>query len=191
MESALILSHSEKSAAVFVEMLRTIQCHKIVIVPTCGEARRMLLERDFEICIINSPLADESGEKFAKDIASKYMLQILLIVKMEQYDRISENLEDVGVMTIGKPINRNAFLMNLKFLRASSNRITNIKKENTRLMQKIQDIKLIDRAKCILVSNEYMSEEMAHKHIEKTAMDSRQSKRIIAEDILKQYDVCN
>ncbi|MFI3174695.1 MAG: ANTAR domain-containing protein [Bacillota bacterium] len=188
MESALILSHSEKSATIFIDLLRTIQCHKIVVVSTCGEARRKLLERDFEICIINSPLSDESGEKFAKDIATKYALQILLVVKMEQYDTVSEKLEDIGVMTIGKPINRNAFLMNLKFLRASSKRITHIQKENSRLMQKIQDIKLIDRAKCILVSNEYMSEEMAHKHIEKTAMDSRQSKRIIAEHILSQYN---
>lgn len=189
MESALIISHSEKSAVVFVELLRTIQCHKVVIVSTCGEARRMLLERDFEICIINSPLSDESGERFAKDIATKYMLQILLIVGLEHYDRVSEKLEDIGVMTIGKPINRNAFLMNLKFLRASSNRITHMKKENTKLMQKIQDIKLIDRAKCVLVSNEYMSEEMAHKHIEKAAMDSRISKRLIAEDILRQYNI--
>jgi len=63
-----------------------------------------------------------------------------------------------------------------------------VQKENRVLKQKIEDIRIIDRAKCILISRLNLSEEQAHRAIEKQAMDMRASKRVIAEDILKTYE---
>ncbi len=63
-----------------------------------------------------------------------------------------------------------------------------MQKENKELRLKIEDIRIIDRAKCILISRLNLSEEQAHRAIEKQAMDMRASKRLIAEDILKTYE---
>jgi len=63
-----------------------------------------------------------------------------------------------------------------------------VQKENRVLKQKIEDIRIIDRAKCVLISHLNLSEEQAHRAIEKQAMDMRTSKRTIAEDILKTYE---
>jgi len=63
-----------------------------------------------------------------------------------------------------------------------------MQKENRELKQKIEDIRIIDRAKCVLISRLNLSEEAAHRAIEKQAMDMRASKRVIAEDILKTYE---
>jgi response regulator NasT len=60
--------------------------------------------------------------------------------------------------------------------------------ENAQLKQKIEDIRVIDRAKCILISSMKMSEQESHRYIEKQAMDMRSSRRIVAEGILKRYE---
>ena len=50
------------------------------------------------------------------------------------------------------------------------------------------DIRLIDRAKWILITRMGMSENEAHRYIEKQAMDLRVTRRAIAEGLLKTYD---
>ncbi len=67
-------------------------------------------------------------------------------------------------------------------------KLLEVQKENRELKQKIEDIRIIDRAKCVLISRLNLSEEEAHRAIEKQAMDMRASKRTIAEGILKTYE---
>ena len=63
-----------------------------------------------------------------------------------------------------------------------------VREENRALKGKLDDLRLIDRAKCILVSQMKMEEREAHRYIEKQAMDRRMTKRAIAEGILKTYE---
>jgi response regulator NasT len=188
MESALVVTSTEKSVDFFAEMLKAISCNKISSVPTCSQARRQIVNRDFDLCIINAPLADESGESFSTFIASKGAGQVILIVKSEYYEEISAHVEDHGVITVAKPINRALFWNALKLAKAAQRKVRILQNENTKLMQRIEDIRVIDRAKCILISYLAMSEPEAHRYIEKQAMDMRKPKRAIAEGILKTYE---
>ena len=47
---------------------------------------------------------------------------------------------------------------------------------------------MIDRAKCLLIENEYLTEEEAHKQIEKTAMNERVTRKAIAQRIIAEYE---
>lgn len=188
LENALIVSSSEKGNDFFVSILRQIACQKVVPIKTCGEARRLMLERDFDICIINSPLSDESGENLSIHIATRSNSQVILIVKAEYYEVISSKVEEFGIITIAKPINKSVFWTALKMAKAMSNRVKMLKNENYKLTKKIDDIKIIDRAKYTLISYLNMSENDAHKYIEKQAMDFRIPKRKVAEKILRTYE---
>lgn len=188
LENALIISNLEKSTEFFIDMAKSISCEKIVTVKTCGEARRLLLERDFDLCIINAPLQDESGENLSKHISSNGIGQVILCVKSEYYEEMSAIVEDYGVITISKPINKNLFWSTLKLAKATLNKMKVLQKENDRLTQKIADIRITSRAKVILMSCYNMSEQEAHKYIEKQAMDMRITKRAFAEEILKTYE---
>ena len=57
-----------------------------------------------------------------------------------------------------------------------------------KLKEKINDIRLIDRAKLTLIQYLKMSEEESHKYIEKQAMDLRITKVDVAKNILKIYE---
>jgi len=187
-ESVLIVSNSEKSVAFFKDMLGSFSCGRITAVKNCQEARRMYLKRDFDLAVINSPLSDESGETLSKDIASKGITQVILIVKSDFYDDISRAVEDCGVITIARPVNKNIFQISLKLVKAVRNRLKAMQYENSRLTRKIEDIRIINRAKCLLISHLSMSENEAHKYIEKQAMDMRITKTAVAEGILKTYE---
>jgi AmiR/NasT family two-component response regulator len=188
MESALIIASSQKHIAYFTEILSAASIRKIVTLPTCGEARRLLVTQDFDLVIINAPLSDETGENLSRQIASKGMAQVILVVASEYFDAVSALCENDGVLTISKPIHREVFWSALMLARAAQKRLAYMQAENRKLKQKIEDIRIVDRAKCILISYMSMSEQEAHRYIEKQAMDMRVSRREIAEGILKTYE---
>ena len=63
-----------------------------------------------------------------------------------------------------------------------------LQRENVKLQQKIEEIRLVDRAKCCLIQYLNMTEAQAHRHIEKQAMDTRRTRREVAEGILQTYE---
>lgn len=188
MESALIVTTTQKSIDFFTEMLNAASFSQIVTVQTCGEARRLLLERDFDLVIINAPLRDETGESLARYIAAKGASQVILVVKSEYFEEIAANTEEDGVLTVAKPINRTLFWSALKLAKAAGARLKRMQAENSKLQQKIEDIRIIDRAKCLLISYLKLTEQEAHRFLEKQAMDLRITKRAVAEGILKMYE---
>jgi len=187
MESALIVSCTDKSAAFFREVLYSADIKQINVLNSAGIARRCLLEQDFDLIIVDAPLSDESGEVFSRNIASKSLSQVILAVNSEHFNAMAAVCEQDGVLTISKPVNSDVFWSALSLARSVNNRMRRMHEENAKLKQKIEDIRLIDRAKLMLISYLNLSEQEAHRFIEKQAMDLRSSKRTIAEGILKTY----
>jgi response regulator NasT len=188
MESALIVSCAEKDTAFFTELLSASSIHQITSLQSADSAERLFLQQDFDLVIVNAPLRDESGESFSRHVASKSLSQVILLVKRELFDSVSAACEGDGVMTISKPVEKAVFLSALSMAKSAQNRIKKIQAENAQLKRKIDDIRIIDRAKCILISFMKMSEQEAHRYMEKQAMDTRSSRRIVAEGILKRYE---
>jgi len=188
MESALIVSGTVKSISLFTEMLGAASFAQITAVQSGAEARQLFLERDFDLVVINAPLRDESGESLSRHVASRNIGQVILVVRSEYYDEVSAVCEDDGVLTVARPVNRTVFWSALKLAKSAQSRLKQMRTENSRLKQKIEDIRIIDRAKWILVSYLSMSEQEAHRYIEKHAMDTRATKRAVAEGILKTYE---
>ena len=187
MESALIVSYTSKDTAFFTEMMNAASICYMTTLRSCGETRRLLLERDFDLVIINAPLRDESGESLARQIVSKGTSQAILVVESEHFDAVSNVCEADGVLTLSKPVDRHLFWSAFALAKSAQNRIKNFQEENQRLKLKIEDIRVVDRAKLVLVSHLSLSEQEAHRVIEKQAMNRRTTRRAIAEEILKTY----
>jgi len=186
-DTALIVTNSEKSASFFSECLTIASINKISVLAAAGEVRRTLLEKDFNIVIIDAPLADESGESLARHIAVKDLSQVILAVNSEHFYAISDVCHRDGVLVISKPIEKNIFWSVISLAKSVSFKLKRMQDENAKLKQKIEDIRIIDRAKCMLISYLNLTEQESHRFIEKQAMDLRSTKRAIAEEILKTY----
>ena len=57
-----------------------------------------------------------------------------------------------------------------------------------KLEAKVADIRIINRAKLLLVQHLQMTETEAHKYIEKQAMNTSKPRRTIAENIIRTYE---
>ena len=59
--SVLVVSSGQKTGALFKDLLPASNFSPIRSAPTVGEAKRMLVDRPFDILIINTPLSDDFG----------------------------------------------------------------------------------------------------------------------------------
>lgn len=151
-----------------------------------GEARRLLLAGDWDLFLIAAPLPDEFGHGLALDAAEQGQL-VLLTVKAELWEEVSARVSPAGVPTLGRPFSQGMFAQALGILRAAGARARALEKENARLRQKLEELRLVSRAKCLLVEYLHLDEEGAHKYMERAAMEERKTRRAVAEEILAEY----
>ena len=184
MDKVLIVSSSEKGTELLGEILSGVGLVQTDS-STCGsEARRRLSEGDYDLVIINVPLSDEQGTELAADIAADSDTGVILLVRAEIADRVQASVEDSGVFVVAKPVSRQLLYQAVKFVTVSRKRVQAARAKAMALQKKLDDLKVIDRAKCCLIQYLKMTEPQAHRHIEKQAMDQRTSKREVAEKIL-------
>ena len=189
MSICLIVANTEKVIAPLSEILMQSGFFDIEVQSSAASARRTLLDKEYDMIIINTPLSDETGIDLSIDICENYECGVLLLVKAESADQIQERVEEFGVFVVPKPLNRQVFFSAVKFVMASRRRILAAREKENVLLNKIEDIKIIDRAKCCLIEYRNMTENEAHRYIEKQAMDQRKLKRSIADEILQKYKI--
>ncbi len=188
MERALIVCDSEKGTSFYKSFLMENGIRDILVADNAPAGKRCIVEYDIDICIINGPIGGETGENLAIDIAEKNICQVILFVKAERIEEITERVEDYGVITVSKPINRQLFWQALKLAKVAQRRISMAHKESAKLEQKLEDMKVISRAKLLLIINRDIDEQAAHKYIEKQAMDLRLTRVQVAKEIIKKYE---
>lgn len=169
------------------ELLSPYEYDTVAHVKSAGEAKRLLLSSDFDILIINAPLCDEFGTELAIDNSGGSM-GILLLCKNDIYDQVCCKVEEFGILTLPKPSNRQTLYSAIRLLTAVNARLVKMEKQNKSLQEKMADIRVVNRAKWLLIENLNMTEKDAHYYIEKQAMDTRLSKREVAEHIIRTYD---
>ena len=187
MDSVLIVSNTNTTMGIISSMLQSQAFDRIVTTQDGSEARRYLLDGDFDLVIIDTPLLSELGDDFAVHAAETTNSGIILVVPVEKLEDIAMRTEDEGVFVLPKPLTPESFYQAAKLLMATKRRLAKLEEENRRLQRKLDETRTVDRAKCLLIERLKMTEPQAHRHIEKIAMDSRQSRMEVAEDIIRKY----
>ena len=184
----LVAGSGDKIFDYISEMLPRTGYEPVLRASDAGEVRRMLLDSPVDIVIINTPLSDDFGVELALDLAEG-ATGVMLLVKNELYDQVCYKVEDSGVLTLGKPMSRQGFYSAVKLLTAMTARLSQMEKVNRTLQEKMADIRVVNRAKWLLIEHHHMKEQDAHYFIEKQAMDTRLSRREVAENIIRTYDL--
>ena len=153
---------------------------------SAGEVKRMLLETDVDLVILNAPLRDEFGTQLALNLAQDNLC-VLMLVPAESFDAVCYKVEDEGILTLSKPVSRSGLLGAIKLLTAMRGKLRKLDRQNQALQEKMQDIRTVNRAKWLLIEIKRMTENEAHYYIEKQAMDMRLSRREVAEEIIRYY----
>lgn len=171
-----------------VDLFKGSNIPRITIAKSSTEAKRLLSMSDFDLAVINSPLSDEYGHGIAEICVMSTNASCLMIVKNEHYESVSQSVEPIGIMTIQKPINKSVFIQAIRFINASRNRLSGLRKENQKLHKTIDEMRLVNRAKFALMQYLGFDENQAHRYLEKQAMNKRVTKREVAIEIIKIYE---
>ncbi len=185
--SALIVSSSDKIFDFFKELISDTYSSDIIRASSVGEAKRLSVSDTFDIVIINAPLKDETGIEFALDLAADTDTGVLILINNEYYEQVSYEAGRYGVFTLSKPTSRQTSEDALRFMTVSNARLGKYQQRAAKLNAKIEEIRIVNHAKWELIEKLGITEKEAHKLIEKQAMDTRRTRREVAETILKTY----
>ena len=185
--SILIVSATDSFTSAFADLLPEPRYYPIHNAASVSAAKRALAEKTFDFVIINAPLPDDVGTRFAIDTCTTKPSAVLLLVKSDIHAGIHDKVAAYGVFTLPKPTSKPTMLHALNWMESARERLRLFEKKSLSIEEKMAEIRLVNKAKWILISELSMSEPDAHHYIEKQAMDRCISKRIIAEELIKTY----
>lgn len=159
----------------------------VQIVSNISAAKRALAERDFDFVIVNSPLPDGDGMRFSIDAGAEKSTVALLLVRGEQYPEFFDRSAEFGVFLLSKPLAKSSVLLALDWLASARERLRQTERKVLSVEEKMDEIRLVNRAKWLLISELKMTESDAHRYIEKQAMNRCVPRRRIAEEIIQTY----
>ena len=158
--------------------------------PAAAKRAAAWIPTTFEVVIINTPLPlpDEFGHELGTDAVEKTDAGVILLAKTGTAEQIADKLQDFGVLVLAKPFTGAQFRQAVQIAASSYKRLAVLRTENAKLLDKIAQLRLVDRAKCYLIEKKGYTETDAHRLIEKRAMDTRMSRGEVAQEILEEEE---
>jgi hypothetical protein len=111
----------------------------------------------------------------------------VLLVRSELYEETYYRCLPHGVFTFSKPIDRETLTGAMRSLCTVRERIRAMEKKQATVEERIEELRLINKAKWLLIQHRGCSEEEAHRSILSRAMEQRRSKKEIAQEIIRTF----
>lgn len=185
---ALLVSSSEAQTQRISALLT--RAH-IVPFDHAGSARQALEQFDaggIDGVLIAEPIAGSSGRELALQLKKRHCMAVLLLAAPEHADTDATLLEQSDVLVLPNDAPESLIVQTIRLLTAVRIQLEQMQHKTEKLEAKVADIRIINRAKLLLVQHLQMTETEAHKYIEKQAMDTSMRRRTIAENIIRTYE---
>jgi len=185
--SVLVVSCSDSFNAAASELLPPSQYQPVCMAASVSEAKRQIAANAFDFVIINAPLPDESGARFAIDCCRSQTAAVLLLARSDVHSEVHDKVAEYGVFTLSKPTSRVILTQALSWMSSARERLRKLEQKTFSIEERMAEIRIVNRAKWLLISELKMAEPEAHRYIEKNAMDNCISKKEAAENIIRIY----
>lgn len=185
---ALLVSSSEAQTQRISALLTRA---RIVRFDHTDSARQALEQFDaggIDGVLIAEPVAGSSGQELALQLKKRHCMAVLLLAAPEHADAAAALLEQSGVLVLPSDAPESLIVQTIRLLAAVRIQLEQMQHKTEKLEAKVADIRIINRAKLLLVQHLQMTETEAHKYIEKQAMDTSMRRRTIAENIIRTYE---
>ena len=186
-KKAIVVSKQSNNANALKSLLSEEGFNDVFVMGNSADTKKAIEEDEYDLVVINTPLDDESGLELASFCGENTTASIMVIVQQDKSIEVAQMMTSKGIMVISKPINKHLFHHYLMFSECFKERMNKVVKENTKLKSQVETMKIVNRAKLLLMQNLRMTESQAHHYLEKQAMDLRKSKYDIALRVLNTY----
>ena len=185
--SALIVSAAESFNNAIPALFPKARFETIKLACDVSSAKRTLAERSFDFVVVNSPLPDDMGVRFAIDSVASPGTVAVIFARAEAHPEIYAKVSPHGVFTLQKPVSASSMQNALRWMIAARERLRRLEKKTTSIEEKMEEIRSVNRAKWILIRELKMTEPEAHRYIEKQAMDRCVAKGVVASEVIRTY----
>lgn len=186
----LIISASQRFAVQIENLFQKEGFCDYICVETIHQGKRIIIDSDIDLLIIDAPIPSEDATQFAMELArsKSFDYSIIMLANAEIYEKNLYQSERLGIVTFKKPMDPRLLLQTIRLLLSMHIKIKKLEDKADNLRQKLEDDHVISRAKILLIANLKMTEADAHHYIEKKAMDSCVKKTVIAKKIISTYE---
>ena len=128
--SVLVVSSQQRFNDALIPMLPPSEYYPVCFTGNVAAARREQLARNFDLVVINAPLPDESGTRFAIDAGSRTDTVVLLLLRSENFEDVNERVTPYGVFTLQVPTPASTLRQGLKWMIAARERLRKMETKN-------------------------------------------------------------
>lgn len=174
MSKAIIYSENSHATEVFSQILAGEGYGDIVAkdqIAFCGVDASAALQ------LVNAGSNFDQAVRLAEKLSACTSAAVILLADQEHCHARGEQIRSAGVILMEKPLSRQLFVQSVQDAQALYGRIR-------RMGDQLNETRLIARAKLILVEKQHMTEQQAHKHIEKEAMNRRITRLELANELI-------
>lgn len=150
-----------------------------------SETLRRVRSSATDILIINFDLPDKTGLEVSTIIGDENLCSVVLLVSNVQREFCAQLIEDYDITLLQKPLSAAALLNTIETVLQNRRRVGKLERELSKLKKELEDRKIIEKAKGILMKKKSISEAEAYRRIQTMSMDSRVSMRNIADKIIE------
>ena len=170
MGNALVISAGERSSAQIRAMLELAGINDVRYAASREAARAQLSREGLEVIVLAAPLPKVSLDELAAEAVRVTQAGVIFIVDEWEDGR---SCEAVGALLVKKPITQSAFLQAVRHAGAMYRRFESLRSENRRLHVRLDEMRMVSRAKLLMMNRFSMTEEQAHHYLEHQAMKQR------------------
>lgn len=141
-----------------------------------------------DLVILNSHLPGRNGLEVAKIVEEHRMAAVIVITEPNLQDEMKEALEHWMISYILRPVDEINLFPAVEVSVSVFKKLYRLEEENRKLKQTLENRKIIDRAKGLLIEFKGMTEPQAFKHIQKLSMDKCLPIQNIARQIITAFE---
>lgn len=162
MEQVIVAFENTKSATRIKEILETSGTASCILCKTADQVRRTVNKLHITAVICSFKLTDQTAETLAEDLPSSCAVLVLA----------SQNLLDLlqndAVFQLPAPVSKGDLTASVRMLLQMGRRLERV----LRPRRSPEELEVIQRAKALLMDRNGMSEEQAHRFLQKSSMDN-------------------
>lgn len=186
--SALLVSASEAQTKRIGALLTRARIVPFEHADSVRQALDLFDAGSIDGVLIAEPVTGSSGQELALQLKKRRCMAVLLLAEPTHADATAALLEQSGVLVLPNDAPEALIVQTIRLLAAVRIQLEQMQHKTEKLEAKVADIRIINRAKLLLVQHLQMTETEAHKYIEKQAMNTSKPRRTIAENIIRTYE---
>lgn len=162
MDKVILAFEGEKTTLRVRDILESSGAAECLICHSAAEVRRLVNKQHISVVVCGYKLGDETAEVMSEDLPLSCSVLVLAVQNM------LDMIENENVFKLVAPVSRGDLLSSVRMLTQMGRRM----EQFTRPKHSDGEKAVIGRAKALLMGRNDMTEEQAHRFLQKKSMDS-------------------